>query len=134
MRTVGMELYRKRTVARLGWAFVVLVLATIVAAFLLPGERWADAVVGIVAGGVIIGISALTLYKMVGADGLAVGWLVADYVAKILVAAAAIVFTKEVLGDDPLLVAMSVIAAVVFTAFVPIMGAQVHAREGDPEE
>ncbi len=129
MRTVGMERYRKRTVTRLGAAFVLLVVLTVLAVFFLPDQSWVDALIGIVAGGLIIGISAITLDKMVDADGLAVGWLVIDYVAKILVAAAAILITKDLIGEDPLLVAICVIAAVVFTAFVPIMGAQVQARE-----
>ncbi len=129
MRTVGMENYRKRTLVRLRNAYLLLAVLIAIAGFVLPGRPLQDALVGIVSAGLIMGISALTLNQMVKTETLGLGWLVIDYLLKIGVVTGAILFTKYVLGDDPLLVAVSVIAAAAFTALVPILAVQVNAKE-----
>ncbi len=129
MRTVGMERYRTRTMTRLRYAYLLLVVLIVVATFFLPGRPWVDAVIAIISSGLIMGASAVSLNQMVKSEELGLGWLVADYVIKIAVAAAAILITKNVLHEDPLLVAIAVIAAAVFTAMVPILAAQVSARD-----
>lgn len=129
MKTVGMENYRKRTLVRLRNAYLLLAILIAVAGFALPGRPLLDALVGIVSAGLIMGISALTLNQMVKTETIGLGWLVIDYLLKIAVVAGAILFTKYVLHDNPLLVAVSVIAAAAFTALVPILAVQVNAKE-----
>lgn len=134
MRTVGMERFRKFTLARLRNAYLALVVLVILGAFFLPDRPIVSALVGVISAGLIMGTSAYTLNQMVKAEHIGLGWLMIDYLVKIAVAAGAVLLTKYVFHDDPLLVAIAVIAAAVFTAMVPVMAAQAGAQVGMTDE
>lgn len=130
MQTLRAERFRKELLRQLWWGFLVLAILTTAAGFLLPGRPLVSALVGVVGAGLIMGTTALALSRMVRAPETQIGWLVGDYLGKIVVTAGAILFVKYVLAEPPLFVAVVLIGAILISVYVQVSAA---ARAGkDP--
>lgn len=102
------------------WAAGALVLLAILVGVLWQGRPWASVAVGIVAGLAILLVSMWTTTKVARSEVPHVGWVALDYVIKIAICAAVILWARAVGYLSVGVVGLLVIVAIVLGILVQL--------------